>query len=155
MRGSFPSGVLLVLLAILPASAGAEPLRFLWPVPGKVKVTERAIKQGNEVVMSYQVSLAPAAGGKRVGVRLTGFEFLEVNGRDARTPAIRKQLAEALRMVSAIPTLVVNRDGIFHEITGMDELIGKLTASLPAGEKAAVRKAMSSPQFAGMLQEAS
>lgn len=151
MRRSLPA--LALLVALLPLRAGAEPFRFAWPVPGKVMVKERSVKRGTDVVMSYQVSVAPAPDGKRLAVKLSGFEILQVDGHDARTPAIRKQLAGATKAASAVPTLLVGRDGNFQGITGLEEVIAKLTASLPPAERAPLRKMMASPQFAIMLQE--
>ena len=149
-------GLLFGLVAFGDAAlVRAEGLKFGWPVPGTVGVTEKAVKQGNAVTMRYDVTLAPAPDGKRVAVQLKRFEFLEVNGQDARKPEIRKQLGEALKMASAIPTLIVAREGTFEEITGMDRVVKQLTASLPAEQRASVVKMMSSPQFAGMLQESS
>lgn len=155
MRGSATPKALLVFLAtILPASAGAEPMRFAWPVPAKVKVTDRSVREGTEVVVRYDVSLGPAPDGKRLALRMSGFEFLEINGRDARTPAIRKQLRGALKELSASPTLIIARDGAFEEIAGMDKLIEQAIASLPAANRAQARKAHSA-QFTAALQEAS
>jgi hypothetical protein len=90
-----------------------------------------------------------------VAVQLKRFEFLEVNGQDARKPELRKQLGEALKMASAIPTLIVSRDGAFEEITGMDRVIQQLAASLPAQQRESIMRIMNSPQFAGTLQESS
>jgi hypothetical protein len=141
------------MLALLSARAGAEPMKFVWPVPVKVKVTDRSTKGGVPVLMSYQFSLTPV--GERLALKVQDFKILEVMGQDARQPALRKQLAEMSKVSQLTPTLIIDRAGALVEITDTERLIAKLIAGMPAKERAAARKVMSTPQFTAMIEQAS
>jgi hypothetical protein len=156
MRWSPGNSLLLVVAVLVPGGAGADTLRFGWPVPAKVMVTERVVKEGTAAVMSYQVTLTPTSDGQRLMVRQSGFDFVEINGQDARHPAIRKQLAPALKAVSKdSPTLIIGRDGAFQEVADFKALVAGVVALAPAANRAAARKLVASPQFIALLQEAS
>ena len=143
-----------VLLAT-PRAASAQKLTFAWPVPDSVKVEERAMKDGVAMEMRYEVSVAHARDGKRLEVQLGRFEILRFDGMDAREPAMRKQLAGVLDIASARPTLIIGRDGSFEDITGLDRVTKKLTAALPAKERAVTRKLLKDPAFAELLKQSS
>ena len=138
-----------------PGPASAQKLTFAWPVPGSVKVEERAVKDGVAMEMRYEVSVAPARDGKRLEVQLGKFAILRVNGMDAREPAMRKQLAGVLDIASARPTLIIARDGSFEDITGLERVTKKLTAALPAKERAVTRKLLQQPGFVELLKQSS
>src|SRR5688572_24297348 len=103
------SSAVAALLAL--ASLLAEPLTFRWPVPAKVTVTEKVFKKGSGATLRYHVSLTRAPDGKRLTLRITNFDFVEVGGRDPHDAAFRKQLAGALQAASALPTLLISPDG--------------------------------------------
>jgi hypothetical protein len=140
---------------LAPAAAAAEGLTFKWPVPGKVSVTERVVKRGVPATIRYDVTLAMAPDRKRIAVRLTGLDFVEVAGLDARDPAVRKKLAPALRAATAVPTVLINSDGTFDDIADLDRTLKEVGKMLPAEQRAVFVKAMKAPQMLAMMKERS
>lgn len=118
-RRSHGALAVLVLLAARAASpSDAPPLRFAWPVPSHVRVTERIERKGQEAVLRYQASLVPGAG-DRLELRLSGIEF------------VRSPLAAAAPAASAVeslvdtlqPTLVISREGLLEDVVGFERAI--------------------------------
>ena len=144
------------MVALLsPPAAAADAFTFKWPVPGKVSVTERVVKGGMPATLRYDITLATSPDRKRIAVRLTGMHFLEIAGRDARDPALRKQLEPVLRAAAAIPTILVNGDGTFADITDFERTIAEMTRTLPAEQRAIARKTMKDPQMLATMKERS
>jgi hypothetical protein len=157
MQVRLAAAVAFGLFALAPARTRAEKLTFAWPVPAVVKVTEVATKQGDgaaptTVRMRYDVAVTKAADGERLQVVLKNFEFLEVNGMDARKPALRAQLGATLKAAGAMPTLLINPDGSFDDVTGTDRVAEQIAAAAPPKERAGVRKLVGSPPFAAILK---
>lgn len=138
---------LVVLVVARPAAA--ERMTFQWPVPATVVVTDKVTQQGSSSTLRYQVTLTRQGDGKALALRLGKFEFLEVDGRDARDPAIRKQLRGTLELASALPTLLVSPDGAFLDIVDLDAMIGRILRStaIPAKERAALARTMKAPMM--------
>jgi hypothetical protein len=153
----WPSVSLAMVVAVAPLGAAAETLTFKWPVPGKVVVTEKVMKKGMPATLRYDVTVTPAPDRKRLAVRLTGMQFVDVGGRDARDPEMRKMLAGALQMAAAIPTVLITREGEFDDVTDVDRMIDEVAriGSMPAGQRAAVVKMMKSPQMQPLIKERS
>lgn len=110
------------------AEAAAPLVAFDWPAPATVTVTESAEKKGNKTKMRYRLAISRTDdGGLRLSYR--DFEFLEVNGHDATTPAMKKALAKTVAMTAAIPDLLVDEHGMFVGATDMDEMIDRVVDS--------------------------
>ena len=104
-----------------PASAsGAShaPLRFAWPVPGRVRITETAVKRGTSAIARYELLVTPAPGGG-ADVRYTAFEPLEVDGQPVgaeASPAVRAAFA------SLMPRFRIDANGRLSDVVGLDRL---------------------------------
>ena len=134
---------------------------FAWPVPGKVIVTETTRKQGRTVKMRYSLTIRRERDTKDKGaVRISygDFAFLEVNGRDVTSPRWKRALAPSLAATSAIPDLLIRRNGEFDRVTGIDamiERVDKIIAGIRKESPAQAqqrRAAFERPQFRTMLQ---
>jgi hypothetical protein len=116
---------LLALLAGLPlaaqeAAAAARALRFAWPIPCSVEVTEVHEKRARKVVSRYRVELRRA---EREGELLVGkrdFLLLEIDGRDVSGPAFRKQLAPMEAQLGIMPDVRIDASGSVIELEAWD-----------------------------------
>jgi len=142
---------LVMLVAARPALA--ERMTFQWPVPSTVVVTDKVTQQGSSSTLRYQVTLTRQGDGK-LAVRMTKFEFLDVGGRDARDPALRKQLRGTLEVASALPTLVVSPEGTFLDVVDLEAMIDRIahSSAIPAKERVALAKSMKAPLMAASLK---
>lgn len=126
---------------------------FAWPVPARVVVTEDVLKKGKTVRMRYEVRTQKQKDTENILVALRNFEFLNVNGRDATTPQAKAALASALDMTSAIPLLVVDKEGNYLRTTGLDDVIqrvldeGAKRKGAKPEERAQVEATMNAPAF--------
>ena len=133
--------------------ATAAQTTFAWPVPSTATVVETVFKGGQESKTRYRLTMTQRDGGG-IRVRYSDFEFLEVAGVDATTPAMKEQLAAATALASAIPDIHVRANGSFEAATGLAEVMTKVVDFLAEErgwsdeEKEGVRANM---QESGML----
>jgi hypothetical protein len=141
------------MLAARPALA--ERMTFRWPVPATVMVTDKVTRTESSATLRYQVTLTRH--GDDLAVRLGKFEFVEVDGRDARDPALRKQLRATLEMASAQPTILVSPQGGFLDVVDLETVIDHVVHStaIPAKDRTALAKTMKSPAMLATLKSRS
>jgi len=150
----------LVAAALLSsASAGDEPapLKFAWPVPSKVTVTEKLVKLGHTATTRYTVSLdraGDAGGPGDLRVHLSDFEFTDFDGRPSTDPSVAMQVKMALPMAKATPDMLLGPDGAVKDVLGLDHTIAtmveELTKNLDESMKAqipAFRAQFESPEM--------
>jgi hypothetical protein len=144
------ASLLIVVVLLMARPAAAERMSFHWPIPAKVMVTEQVSKPEGSATLRYEVTVTRQGAGPTLAVRLGNFEFLEVDGHDARDPALRKQLRAALATASALPTILVSPEGAFLDIIDFEATIDRIAKSsaIPPKERRAVVEVMKSP---GML----
>jgi len=120
----------LVLALAAPAHAQAETPRFEfdWPVPGTVKVREKADKRGADVEMTYTAKLERHPNGEDLVLALTDWKFVKFMGRDATDPALVEGLKAATAISSAIPKLNLKPSGEMIGIEDLSELLDRLLA---------------------------
>jgi hypothetical protein len=151
-----------VLAAALLASASADdkpaPLKFAWPVPSKVTVTEKVSRVGHTGSLRYTASLRSTDDGRAFRLHLADFEFVEfdgkaVTGMTTDDPVMAQQLAGTLAMAKATPDLVVGADGTVKDVIGLDQAIAtsidELTKMADERTKAqlpAIRAQLTSPE---------
>ncbi len=141
--------------------AGTEtwkPCHFAWPLPTSVWVTQDSEKGGQRATMRYRVTLSGANDGEH-RARLNDFDFLMVSGRDVTSPEAREELAPILAMAQAVPDMVVDTNGIYLRMDGVDEMVDRIVALLASqGESEAKQKqllvGMKSPSARAMFEAA-
>ncbi|MFN6193731.1 MAG: hypothetical protein ACK5BN_07915 [Planctomycetota bacterium] len=111
----------------LPTPTTAVPVAaadflFRWPLPCTVVVEKAGDKRGKKATLSYRLEVA-ADGAEAVRVRHRDFTFLTVNGVDATTPAMQRQLATAQVLAHAVPDLLVSPQGDYLRIDGIDGVL--------------------------------
>src|SRR5262245_22246354 len=127
--------LLLPALAVgLPAQQDAvaprtPPLRFAWPVPGRASVTHQTAQSSTggrarpARSLRKRFTLEVTADREERVLRLeqTAMEILEVNGRDASSPAIQRQLGPVVaQLMAAQPIVRVTTDGEFLGVEDWD-----------------------------------
>jgi hypothetical protein len=135
------------------APSKAPELRFAWPVPSRVTVTERILKGGKRAVVRYDAVLSARQGGG-YQLRTEGFQFLELDGRDLTKGAPPSELQAAAAVAGVIPTLLLSAEGDVVDVVGMEEAIENLVALVPQerGLRDQMRKVWSQPAVAQTLK---
>jgi len=124
--------LLLALLGPLQDEAPSSPvtLTFGWPAEGSVRVREQARKNDAGAVMSYVLRWSPAEEGEGLLLAYTDFLFLEIDGEEVTTPAMRSAVRQAEVLASAIPSLRIGADGALLGIEEFGEMLERLIAHM-------------------------
>lgn len=141
------------LAAIALAEEPPAPLKFGWPVPSKVTVTEKMLKSGHTATKRFTATLSRE--GDELRVRFTDFALLEIDGKPASDPSLAKSIQMSEMMLKATPYLVLAADGTVRDIGGVDAAVDVVFAELTkAGDEkqkaaaAALREQLRSPMYA-------
>lgn len=128
-----------------PAVCAAQELKFAWPVPSRVTVSEVTLKKDKTAKIRYDIVLTKQKTGDNLELNFDNFELLQFNDLDISSPEGKALLGPALPQLQALqgamPTLVINQSGEVVDVVGMEELAEKGVALLPAADPAA-REAM-------------
>ncbi len=149
----------LLLSPVMPQTVhAAEELKFAWPVPSQVTVTENTLKKGKTAKTRYDIVLSKQAKGNNYEVRFEHFQFLDINGMDLSVPENKKQLGPMLAQMNAmgsmIPTLVVNPQGQVEDVIGMEEAVTNALKVMPAADPQMIA-ALKSPAMIAQMKEKS
>ncbi|WP_375767752.1 hypothetical protein NR798_39695 [Archangium gephyra] len=135
-----------------PAVAPASALRFAWPVPSRVTVTERILKKGKRAVMRYDAVLsARKEGGYEL--KLDKFQFLEREGQDLTKGPLPPGIKEATAMASAIPTLVLSAEGELVDMVGVEEMLERIYKMMPEERREQMRAVFERPGMKEMFKQ--
>lgn len=145
------------LSVVLPAMCAAEELKFAWPVPSRVTVSESTLKRDKTAKIRYDIVLNKQKTGDNLELRFDNFELLQFNDLDVSTPEGKATLGPALPQIqalqSAMPTLVINKSGEVVDVVGMEELVEKGVALLPDPTmRESMRALMSSPAMTAQIK---
>jgi hypothetical protein len=165
VRRSLPAAALLSVLALPAQEAPAapespwKPCTFHWPVPASVLVQKDGERNGDKAKLRFRIELT-AGEGTALRARMVGFEFLEMNGRDATTEAARTALAPTLALTQAVPDVVVDEHGAFLRVDGLDAMFERFAAYLgeqkgvSAAQRDRLLQTLRSPQLQETIQQA-
>jgi hypothetical protein len=116
-----------VVAAALVSSASADdepaPLKFAWPVPSKVTVTEKMLRAGHTVTTKYTVSLERSGESGDSRVHPSDFEFTEVDGKPSTDPSVAPIVTAMMPVTKSIPDLLIGADGAVKDVIGLDNTI--------------------------------
>lgn len=132
--------------------------KFSWPAPGNVITTETTTKNGRTAKSRYTIKVANHTDGNSLRLRHEDYEFLEVEGQDAKTPRMQKVLASTQAMASVIPDYRITNTGSYAETVEVDEMIARKLPSLSkhfgdSEEQAArIRAQFLRPEFNELMQ---
>ncbi|HYO71285.1 MAG TPA: hypothetical protein VEU33_34920 [Archangium sp.] len=134
------------------APAPAPALRFAWPAPSRVTVTERTLKKGKRAVMRYDAVLtARKEGGHEL--KLDKFHFLERDGHDLTKGPLSPEIKEATALASAIPTLVLSAEGQLVDMAGVEEMLERIYKMMPEDQREQMRAMFERPEMKEALKQ--
>lgn len=123
-------------------------------------VTQNSEKRGQTAKLRYLLKMSAGQNEGELVVRMSELEFLELGGKDATTPAMRQALAATLAMARAVPDWVVDAEGNFLRMEGLEELIERLVglngalAEVGAAQREKILETLRSPAMASTLEQA-
>jgi hypothetical protein len=136
------------------APAAGPELRFAWPTPSRVTVTERILKKGKNSVVRYDATLSARKGGG-YELKLDKFQFVEMEGRDVTKGQLPPELKAATALAGAIPTLVISAEGQAVDVVGMEEAVERALTMVPneKGMRDQVRAMLSQPAMVQAMKQ--
>jgi hypothetical protein len=136
------------------APAAGPELRFAWPTPSRVTVTERILKKGKSSVVRYDATLSARKGGG-YELKLDKFQFVEMEGRDVTKGQLPPELKAATALAGAIPTLVLSAEGQAVDVVGMEEAVERALTMVPneKGMRDQVRSMLSQPAMVQAMKQ--
>jgi hypothetical protein len=133
--------------AAAPApSASAPPSglpRFAWTAPSSVGVTEDVEQQGQRMKFVYRLDVCPGEGGG-VFVSHRDVTVKEIAGAPIAGGDHAAEVRQIEAAASALPTMIVDRSGVFVRGTGYPEMIERAMAAFPGEEFAQLRTFLTS-----------
>ncbi|MFN8655176.1 MAG: hypothetical protein U0105_02455 [Candidatus Obscuribacterales bacterium] len=156
--------VALLLACALRISCGAvsaaPELKFKWPVPSRVTVTETALKKGQTVKLRYDIVLEKQKDGDDMELKFDKFEFLELNGLDMTAPEAKALMGPTISQLtaiqSALPGLIINSQGRAIDVTGVEQLSDKALNMLPSADekmRASIEAVLKSPEGIAQIKQ--
>jgi hypothetical protein len=130
----------------------AKP-HFAWPVPVAVHVVERKLVGESDSLMSYSLEACPRADGSVV-VAHRNFKLERIKGRSAAEPQMAAAIAQLTPILSALPLLIVDASGALLEVEGIDEMVQRMQATMPASSMDRVAALLKNPEARGRLTAA-
>jgi len=136
------------------APAAVPTLRFAWPTPSRVTVTERVVKKGKSAVMRYEAALSARQGGG-YELKIDKFQFLELEGQEVPKGELPPQLKAATALASAIPVLLISKEGEVQDVVGFEQATERALALVPEeqGMREQLRKVLSQPAMAQAMKQ--
>jgi hypothetical protein len=136
------------------APAKVAMLRFAWPTPSRVTVTERVLKKGKSAVMRYDAVLSARQGGG-YELKIDKLQFLELEGREVPKGELPPELKAATALASAIPVLIISKEGEVQDVVGFEDSIERALAQVPEeqGMREQLRKVLAQPVMAQAMKQ--
>ncbi len=154
----FRSAVSGIVLMLAAHPAVAASFTFGWPVPVTVAVKAKMDKRGNTSTARYLAELAPGEDG-HLTLSFRDFEFLTLNGVDARTPEVQAKLGPLAALTATLPAMRVSQRGDYLGTVGLERMAERMFALLPDADDPQLRERMdayfASPQVRQMMQQKS
>ena len=129
---------LLVLVALgsqgrLPAQGAARTLKFAWPVPSDVKVTEERKDHDHTLTLEYTIEVRPTQYEGIAVIRKRDFTVAKFDGLEATAPELRGMVAPFEAELGVVPDLYIDKQGQMVDLETWDsfsaragQLIGEL-----------------------------
>jgi hypothetical protein len=108
------------LLSSAFAQDAAAPLKFGWPVPSSVVVTEIVERAGMNAITRYRASLTREGPAGELRLHLSDFAFVEFAGKKPDDPAVAAQVTRAQRVAQFTPDLILAADGTIKDVVGLE-----------------------------------
>lgn len=138
----------------------AQELKFNWPVPARVTVTETALKKGQTAKLRYDIVLDKQKTGDDLELKFDNFQFLELNGMDLSAPETQALLgptvAKLTALQGALPGLQIDKEGTAVDVIGIEGLTEKALSLLPNADpkmRESVEALMKSPEGIAQIKQ--
>jgi len=115
-------------------NAAPQPMEFDWKIPCRVPVEQFSDKKGHKARLRYILTVKNGPQGN-LDLDMTDFEFLELDGMDLTAPRMQAELAPALALTSALPTMVISREGEYLGMRDLDSMIERVIKFMKAKSK--------------------
>ncbi len=126
----------------------SQGFRFAWPIPTRAWVTETASKDETTAKIKYEVILSEDTRTHDLLLQFRNYSILELGGTNLDDPSKQKIISQTLALMSAMPTIVISREGEIVDIRGLDEMVARVLAAVPDKElQARLEKVLKSPQM--------
>lgn len=130
-RLSVPVAVLgAALVTAALAADETEPLRFGWPVPCKVRVTEAIEKLGQTATTRFTASLERTGDAGDLLLHLSDFEIVDLYGKKGDDPAVAAQVELTLLQLRVTPDLLLAPTGEVKDVLGLDKAVDTILDEL-------------------------
>ena len=150
--------VLAFLCVLVPSSALAERFIFAWPVPVSVGVEAEVERRDVRSRARYVVDLRAAEDGE-LALDFRDFEFLSLNGEDARDPRVAAAIAPLAAVTGALPTMRLSAAGEYLGTRGLNLVVQRIEQLLPADmdtqQRQQISRGLRSPQMQSMMAQRS
>ncbi len=144
--------------APLPERTAVGATRFAWQVPGSVVITDTTTKKGRTAKSRYTMRVTRYEDGKSLRVRHEGYEFLEIEGQDAKTERMQKLLASSEAMAAVVPDYRITHDGRYAETLDLEAMLDRVLPMLKKHmgdsqeQVARIRAQFRRPEFHALMQ---
>jgi hypothetical protein len=112
-------------LGSLAADVAPRPMEFDWKIPCRVPVEQFSDKKGHKARLRYILTVKNGPEGN-LDLDMTDFEFLELDGMDLTSPRMQAELAPALAITSALPTMIISREGEYLGMRDLESMIERV-----------------------------
>jgi hypothetical protein len=147
---SAPSPVTSVDQPASVTSTAPITIHFDWSPPCRVPITLKQAKKGHEAVFSYVIDVQ--AVGETLEVRMLEPDVISIDGAPLTDPAAR---AQVIAVSAASPTVLVDREGNYINIRGVEEMIDAVLKTMPAEKRELTSATMRSPEMRVLLEQKS
>lgn len=151
------TGSAMTLAFTLTQAALAEEIKFAWPVPSTVTVTEETLKKGQTGKMRYDIVMSKEKGGNNYELNFKNFEFLELQGLDLSDPENREKAGPGLKHATALggmlPTLIIAPEGTVEDVVGMEKCVDSAVSILTSADPKLIEVLKSPEMIAQMKQK--
>ncbi len=136
-----PSGMRVALPLLILASLGSHghltaqdrTLKFAWPVPADVIVTEERKEHDHTLLLEYKIEVRPTQYEGISVIRKRDFKVLRLDGLETAAPSLRGMVAHFEANLAVVPDLYIDKEGQMVDLETWDsysaragQLIGEL-----------------------------
>ncbi len=151
------------LLVLCPlASSASTFVKFKWPTPGTVSVSETVLKKGKTAKIHYDIAWQKGEKEDQINLKYHNFKILELDGMDLSKEENQKTNQKVIDMMTAVessmPTLVIGADGEAKDVVGLDETIDRALELMPSKspeDLKLLKEFLKSPQMENQIKQKS
>lgn len=144
------------------ACSASTFVKFNWPIPGIVGVSETVLKKGKTAKIHYDLSWQKDEKEDQINLKYQNFEILELDGVDLSKKENQQTNQKVIDMMTAVessmPTIIIGMNGEAKDVVGLDETIDRALELLPSKspeELKSLKEFLKSPQMQNQIKQKS